>query len=251
MLTRCNNFLDTGNHSFRNMSGVAAYLLNFGLGEDKPTTFSSNDPVSGMFTVFLSKENLTINTLAGAEYIRLPIIHNNNDLPYELVKVVTDNAIKLTEMGEHNLLNLASITPKLVHTLTQQNGGIDCTVITTIGNCDLHNDVYFFNAEDQLMETYTYTIQMKDLVSIKDVSVPVPEQPISRLGNHYVNEQTVEDYITRTERTYPPEQMWGVYKWTIGKYLDRLGKKDDPIRELRKVIDYSNRFIDYIKRNKD
>ena len=59
-------------------------------------------------------------------------------------------------------------------------------------------------------------------------------------GVHYDNGG--EDFLDRTLRTGTKEEILGAMRFTIGKYIDRLGKKDDVVDELTKMINYSTRY---------
>lgn len=64
--------------------------------------------------------------------------------------------------------------------------------------------------------------------------------------NHYNNGG--EDYIDRTFRTGTKEEIRGAIKFSIGKYVDRLGKKDDEVKELAKIIDYATRYKTHLEK---
>jgi transaldolase len=51
-----------------------------------------------------------------------------------------------------------------------------------------------------------------------------------------------KDFIDRAYDMYPWEQFVGAMRWSIDKYFDRLGKKDHPIAEAVKIMDYAQRF---------
>ncbi|MBA8778652.1 DUF3310 domain-containing protein [Staphylococcus schleiferi subsp. coagulans] len=46
---------------------------------------------------------------------------------------------------------------------------------------------------------------------------------------------------------YSPEELRGAFKSQISKYVDRLGYKDDEIKELNKIIDYATRYKQHLK----
>ncbi|UXR70279.1 DUF3310 domain-containing protein [Staphylococcus sp. IVB6246] len=48
--------------------------------------------------------------------------------------------------------------------------------------------------------------------------------------------------------TYTPEELRGAFKSQLSKYPYRLGYKDDEIDELDKIIDYSTRYRDHLKK---
>lgn len=59
------------------------------------------------------------------------------------------------------------------------------------------------------------------------------------------------DYLSQCEEDFTPEEMRAAYKFTIGKYMSRLGKKDDIEQEVYKIADYSQRWLNYEKRLKE
>lgn len=60
---------------------------------------------------------------------------------------------------------------------------------------------------------------------------------------HYTSDSTGKDYLARCEDTFSREEMIGAYRFTLGKYVDRMGKKTgEPVeKELAKIIDYATR----------
>lgn len=56
-----------------------------------------------------------------------------------------------------------------------------------------------------------------------------------------------EDWIDECERTLTPEEFNGAMKFTIGKYVRRAGKKDELIKEVEKVADYAQRWLQYLR----
>ena len=61
--------------------------------------------------------------------------------------------------------------------------------------------------------------------------------------SHYTPDSTGKDYLARCEDTFSREEMIGAYRFTLGKYVDRMGKKTgEPVeKELAKIIDYATR----------
>jgi len=53
-----------------------------------------------------------------------------------------------------------------------------------------------------------------------------------------------EDWIDEAARTFTPEEFRGAMRFSIGKYNRRMGKKDDLIKEIEKMRDYCQRWID-------
>lgn len=57
-----------------------------------------------------------------------------------------------------------------------------------------------------------------------------------------------EDWIDEFARTATPEEFRGAMRFSIGKYVRRMGKKDERIKEIKKIADYANRWADYEER---
>ena len=53
-----------------------------------------------------------------------------------------------------------------------------------------------------------------------------------------------EDWIDEAARTFTAEEFRGAMRFSIGKYNRRMGKKDDLIKEIEKMRDYCQRWID-------
>lgn len=58
----------------------------------------------------------------------------------------------------------------------------------------------------------------------------------------YYTKPCGEDFIDESFKKMSQEEFCGAMKFIIGKYMDRIGKKDDPIQELYKIADYANRW---------
>ena len=56
-----------------------------------------------------------------------------------------------------------------------------------------------------------------------------------------------EDWIDEAARTFTAEEFRGAMRFSIGKYNRRMGKKDDLIKEIEKMKDYCQRWIDVEK----
>ncbi len=54
-----------------------------------------------------------------------------------------------------------------------------------------------------------------------------------------------KDLIARSSESYKVDEFRGAMRFNIEKYIDRLGKKDSLLKELRKIADYANRWADY------
>lgn len=70
------------------------------------------------------------------------------------------------------------------------------------------------------------------------------DKPTKHKTEYYQDKQG-EDWLDECARTMTPEEFRGAMKFVIGKYLRRLGKKDNIIQELGKVADYNERWVQY------
>ena len=72
----------------------------------------------------------------------------------------------------------------------------------------------------------------------------------TRPSPHYTPDASGKDYLSRCEETYSRDEMIGAYRFTIGKYVDRMGKKQgEPVeKELDKIIDYATRAKQWLGR---
>src|SRR5690554_7217180 len=59
------------------------------------------------------------------------------------------------------------------------------------------------------------------------------------------------DWIDECARTFTPEEFRGAMRFTVGKYLRRLGKKDAELQEVRKMRDYCQRWEAYLVAKED
>jgi hypothetical protein len=77
---------------------------------------------------------------------------------------------------------------------------------------------------------------------------PIPEESLVGMPkqDRYKVEGTDEDYVDITYRQMPWERFIGAMQWTIGKYFDRFGRKDDIVAEAYKIKDYANRFYEKV-----
>ncbi|UXS20883.1 DUF3310 domain-containing protein [Staphylococcus delphini] len=65
---------------------------------------------------------------------------------------------------------------------------------------------------------------------------------------HYGNSEI--DLIDYWCERYSAEELRGAFKSQISKYVDRLGYKDDEIKELNKIIDYATRYKNHLEKVK-
>jgi len=94
--------------------------------------------------------------------------------------------------------------------------------------------------EDQLLQT------QRDLGLVstegEDEAFDVVEQKQARY-----QDATGEDWIDEAARTFTAEEFRGAMRFSIGKYNRRMGKKDELIKEIEKMKDYCQRWIDVEK----
>jgi phosphopentomutase len=60
---------------------------------------------------------------------------------------------------------------------------------------------------------------------------------------HYTNNG--RDLIDECAEDMTPEQFRGAMLFNIRKYAKRYGRKDDMLKEAKKIQDYANRLVDY------
>ncbi|EOG9018152.1 DUF3310 domain-containing protein [Staphylococcus pseudintermedius] len=65
---------------------------------------------------------------------------------------------------------------------------------------------------------------------------------------HYGNSDI--DLIDYWCERYSAEELRGAFKSQMSKYVDRLGYKDDEIKELNKIIDYATRYKNHLEKVK-
>lgn len=71
-------------------------------------------------------------------------------------------------------------------------------------------------------------------------------------STHYAKDATGSDFLDRFFATNSPEAVRGAMSFVMGKYADRLGKKDGESipKELGKIIDYAERYRAWLERDK-
>lgn len=88
-----------------------------------------------------------------------------------------------------------------------------------------------------------------DLIKLEHSDVSViesPERRYEKISPHYTENTDGKDYLQRFFESETPEAVRGAMVFTIGKYIERLGKKDAAEKELAKVIDYATRYREYL-----
>lgn len=66
----------------------------------------------------------------------------------------------------------------------------------------------------------------------------------------YTENNSSRDWIDEFCATSSAEEVRGAFRFTIGKYLRRYGKKDDPLQEAIKIQDYANRLVAFEREQK-
>lgn len=71
-------------------------------------------------------------------------------------------------------------------------------------------------------------------------------------GEHYGKQARYQDsqggdWIDEFARTSTPEEFRGAMRFTVGKYVRRVGRKDDELSEVRKMRDYCQRWEAYLQ----
>ena len=66
----------------------------------------------------------------------------------------------------------------------------------------------------------------------------------------YTENNSSRDWIDEFCATSSVDEVRGAFRFTIGKYLRRYGKKDDPLQEAIKIQDYANRLVAFEREQK-
>lgn len=66
----------------------------------------------------------------------------------------------------------------------------------------------------------------------------------------YTENNSSRDWIDEFSANSTVEEVRGAFRFTIGKYLRRYGKKDDPLQEAIKIQDYANRLVAFEREQK-
>lgn len=66
----------------------------------------------------------------------------------------------------------------------------------------------------------------------------------------YTENNSNRDWIDEFCATSSVEEVRGAFRFTVGKYLRRYGKKDDPLQEAIKILDYANRLVAFEREQK-
>lgn len=67
-----------------------------------------------------------------------------------------------------------------------------------------------------------------------------------KISPHYAEDADGKDYLQRFFENSTQEEVRGAMVFTMGKYIERLGKKDAVEKELGKIIDYATRYRDFL-----
>lgn len=85
------------------------------------------------------------------------------------------------------------------------------------------------NALKRGQEEFTNTVRQSNDLQQRKRNAP----------SHYEGEVDFLDYFFMQAT---PDEMRGAMKFTMGRYATRLGRKDDEVKELDKIIDYAQRY---------
>lgn len=77
------------------------------------------------------------------------------------------------------------------------------------------------------------------------VSVSITDPTYGHEKQMRYQDEFGDDWIDECARTFSPEEFRGAMKFTIGKYIRRLGKKDGLVKEVNKIEDYAQRWASY------
>lgn len=92
-------------------------------------------------------------------------------------------------------------------------------------------------------QTRDISVIERQTKEIQELNETLSSIPGFTKQNRYKDDPDAEmDYIDKTYRDYPFFQWIAAMRWTIGKYFDRFGKKDDIVAESFKIADYAVRF---------
>ncbi|EJO7190610.1 DUF3310 domain-containing protein [Staphylococcus pseudintermedius] len=102
-------------------------------------------------------------------------------------------------------------------------------------------------------ETYEYANVIFENGTYGEINADVEWYPIpsnTKIATHERPEHYGDsdiDLIDYWCKRYSAEELRGAFKSQISKYVDRLGYKDDEIKELNKIIDYATRYKQHLK----
>lgn len=103
---------------------------------------------------------------------------------------------------------------------------------------ELHYDVMSVTVYDG---TETYHIDDKYKIRVIEKAENIKQQ-------HYQsNTDDGIDLIDFWHMQMTPEEFQGAMKSNLMKYSTRLGRKDDKVKELNKIIDYAERYRNYLQ----
>lgn len=102
---------------------------------------------------------------------------------------------------------------------------------------------YFSHGGEWLIARVPYDKRYIDLMTKK----PELIEPNNHTKQERYKHPDGEDYLDKFFASKTQEEVRGAMSFTIGKYMDRLGKKDDILKEVTKIADYSNRWMEYEK----
>lgn len=106
---------------------------------------------------------------------------------------------------------------------------------------ELHDDVDDVMRATVYDGTETYRISDKFKIRVIEKAEDIKQQ-------HYQsNTDDGIDLIDFWHMQMTDEEFQGAMKSQISKYAIRLGRKDDKVKELNKIIDYARRYRNYLQ----
>ena len=99
---------------------------------------------------------------------------------------------------------------------------------------------------DPRLATGWYPIEdLERQLAIDGVIQQIKDKPLSkRIKQPRYKDSDGEDWIDQSYKDLSWQEFCGAMKFTIGKYMRRLGRKDAEVSELEKVADYAERWAE-------
>lgn len=114
----------------------------------------------------------------------------------------------------------------------------------TVDEVDYQQEIAKVHFEDNNWTMIDDEDEFRVLITDREVDNVNKKISVNR-PSHYGNSEI--DLIDFWCERYSKEELRGAFKSQISKYVDRLGYKDDEIKELDKIIDYATRYRIFLK----
>lgn len=82
-------------------------------------------------------------------------------------------------------------------------------------------------------------------VPVDDVKIVIDQCINQQSTQPHYQTKTGTDFIQRFSDVHSEERVRGALLFSIGKYCERYGGKDDTLKEARKIADYANRLVKF------